>query len=450
MTNKIKVAGLFLGDIAVLYLALIFTLYFRYGYRFYSKFTEHFLPFTIIFIFWVVIFYIAGLYDLRRLQNNINFIKIIGLAIFVNAALAAAFFYFLPVFGVAPKTNLFIFIFVFFVMEILWRRFWNRRMSRGETLYSVVLINGGKVGEEIYQTLKNNPQLGYKIKLRLGHDDVEPDEIQKLVEENSVIFRTEGVGGGVNLIVVPRDLKNDRNLAGVLYKLLQKGVEIRDLPTFYEEILRKIPLDELEEAWFLENFTTRRFYDSFKRAVEIMAALILGMVLLPLLILIAIFVRMASAGPIIYKQVRIGKGGREFVLYKFRTMRVDAEKDGARWAKPDDGRVTAFGKLLRFTHLDELPQLINIVNGSLSFVGPRPERPEFVDLIKREVPYYDVRHLVKPGVSGWAQINYRYGSSIEDAREKLEYDIYYIKNRSPILDLAIVLKTLKSFFVNPK
>jgi lipopolysaccharide/colanic/teichoic acid biosynthesis glycosyltransferase len=131
-------------------------------------------------------------------------------------------------------------------------------------------------------------------------------------------------------------------------------------------------------------------------------------------------------------------------------MRADAERDGARWSKDGDERVTMFGKFLRYTHLDELPQLINIVRGELSFVGPRPERPEFVKILKEKIPYYEIRHLVKPGITGWAQINYRYGASVEDAYEKIQYDIYYIKNRSIMLDLAIILKTIKSFFVNPK
>jgi len=166
-------------------------------------------------------------------------------------------------------------------------------------------------------------------------------------------------------------------------------------------------------------------------------------------ILIAILVAVTSSGPAIYKQVRVGKNGRHFTLYKFRTMRQDAEKQGAQWATKGDARATPVGKFLRASHLDELPQLANIIRGDISFVGPRPERPEWVEKLEKQIPYYEARLLVKPGISGWAQLNHRADLALEDVKEKLQYDIYYLKNRSLILDLAIIVKTIKTFFVNP-
>jgi lipopolysaccharide/colanic/teichoic acid biosynthesis glycosyltransferase len=224
-----------------------------------------------------------------------------------------------------------------------------------------------------------------------------------------------------------------------------------DLDRFYETVMRKVPLAEIEETWFLENIEgVARFYDPFKKAIEFLASIAIFMILLPIEILVALLVRSTSRGPVIYRQIRVGQGEREFTLYKFRTMRRDAERTGAQWAAQNDSRATPVGKLLRATHLDELPQLWNIIRGDISFVGPRPERPEFVAKLKAQVPFYEMRLFVKPGVTGWAQIHYRADLTLEDVEQKLQYDIYYLKNRSLFLDLTIILKTLKSIFVTPR
>ncbi len=415
----------------------------RYSGWFYGQFVNvHLMPFTVVFIPWLAIFYIAGLYDLRRLRNNIEFLKILGVSIAVAALVAVLLFYLVPAFGIAPKTNLFIFFFIFAVLEIAWRRLFNLTASGGEAPNKVLLIGDG-VAEEIEKAVKENTQLGYEVKARMAEDNAygSPETLETAVAAN-----------GVNMVVVPNHLKHEDRFAAALYKLFGKGISITDLAAFYETIMRKVPLADLEEAWFLENIEgTARFYDPLKRAAEFLEALVLGIVLLPFELLIALIVRITSPGPAIYRQVRVGRHGKEFTLYKFRTMRNNAEKNGAQWAAgASDPRVTSFGKFLRATHLDELPQLLNILRGELSFVGPRPERPEFVKTLKRQVPFYEVRLLVTPGVTGWAQINHRADLGLDDVREKLQYDIYYLKNRSLILDLAIVLRTVKSVFVNPK
>ncbi|MEK7075474.1 MAG: exopolysaccharide biosynthesis polyprenyl glycosylphosphotransferase, partial [Patescibacteria group bacterium] len=192
------------------------------------------------------------------------------------------------------------------------------------------------------------------------------------------------------------------------------------------------------------------FYDAAKRTIDFCLALFFNIVFLPLILIIALLIKSTSKGLIIFKQERVGLNNESFTLFKFRTMRPDAEKNGPQWASENDSRITPFGKILRRTHLDELPQLFNILKGDLSFVGPRPERPEFVEKLKEQIPYYEIRHIIKPGLTGWAQINYRYGASVKDAYEKLQYEIYYLKNRSLILDLLIILKTVRLFFINPK
>ena len=203
------------------------------------------------------------------------------------------------------------------------------------------------------------------------------------------------------------------------------------------------------QTWFLENLREgeKILYDNIKKLTDLILASTLLLITFPLWLLIALAIKLEDKGPIFYRQKRIGKDKNPFSLFKFRSMRSEAEKStGPVWAQKDDSRVTKVGKILRNTHLDELPQMINVLKGELSLVGPRPERPEFVEQLEKEVPHYHIRHLIKPGFTGWAQTKFRYGRSITDSQEKLQYDLYYLKNRNPLLDLGILLKTLQFFF----
>jgi exopolysaccharide biosynthesis polyprenyl glycosylphosphotransferase len=441
--NKLKVFLFFLADVLALYVGLFITLLIRYGGRLYEQFLNaHAVPFTIIFILWLIVFYIAGLYDLRKLRNNIDFVKTLFLCMGINAALAVLIFYATPAFGIAPKTNLLLFIVIFAVIEVFWRRFLNRTVAFGEAPNKVLMIGNGPVMEEVRATIAQNPQLGYQLKGEIDEKTAytNPEKIKEMVAREDI-----------NLIVVPRQLKNERTLVAVLYELFGSGILVNDLASFYESIMRKIPLADVEETWFLENIARNvSFYDPLKRASEFIGALLIGAILLPVEILIALIVAITSRGPIIFTQVRVGRNGKNFTLYKFRSMRTDAEKNGAQWASKNDTRVTRVGGILRKSHLDELPQLWNIIRGDLSFVGPRPERPEFVKQLEERIPYYEARLFIKPGVTGWAQIHHRADLTDADVIEKLQYDLYYLKNRSPILDWAIVLKTLRSIFIEPE
>jgi len=440
-TSRAKIGILFVGDVAALYVSLFLVLAFRYGTQaFSSALSAHLVPFSAAFVLWLLVFYIAGLYDLRRLRNNIDFVKTLLLTLFVNALLTVLVFYVVPNLGIAPKTNLFAFILVFVICELWWRRFFNLRATFREGLNRVLMFASGPLAEETIRFIKTVPQMGYEITAWFEKGKKHPNA-QTL---DALVGRYQ-----VNLIVIPYHMRHEEEMSKMFYALLSSGVAVMDFPTFYESVFRKIPLSEINEAWFLEHqLGGRRFFDDLKRGIELFAAALLSITLLPLLLLVAILVRMTSQGPAIYTQVRAGRGGRSFTLYKFRTMVKNSETNGAQWAERNDTRITPVGRLLRHTHIDELPQLWNILRGELSFVGPRPERPEFVTLLEVRIPYYRVRHLVKPGVTGWAQVNFRYGASEEDAEEKLTYDLYYLKNRSLILDIAIVLKTIKSFFVN--
>jgi exopolysaccharide biosynthesis polyprenyl glycosylphosphotransferase len=440
--NKLKAFLFFVADTVALYVALFITLLLRYGGDFYVQFLDaHAVPFTIVFVLWTVVFYIAGLYDVRRLRNNLDFIKTLFLCLGINAALAVLLFYLVPIFGIAPKTNLLLFIAIFAFMEVFWRRFLNRAMAFGEAPNRVLIIGDGAIGEEIKRVISEAPQLGYAIKAEMD---------EKRAYKNPEGLKIVAEREGVNLIIISSKLKHEPALVAVLYDLFASGIAVMDLVAFYELIIRKVPLSGIQETWFLENIAQRvSFYDPLKRASEFIGALALGVVLLPFEIVIALLVAITSHGPVIYKQVRVGEKGKNFTLYKFRTMRVDAEKNGAQWASKNDARTTPIGGILRASHLDELPQLWNIIRGDLSFVGPRPERPEFVAKLEARIPYYEARLFIKPGVTGWAQIHHRADLTDEDVAEKLQYDIYYLKNRSPILDWTIVLKTIKSIFINP-
>ena len=261
----------------------------------------------------------------------------------------------------------------------------------------------------------------------------------------SDLVNIQGQSWSAWVIAAPLDLV-EKELGKSLLEARFKGARIIDLSSFYENTWRKIPVFHLAASWFFlgEGFAliANRLRLRLKRLFDILFSLILILITWPFMLLTALAVKISSSGEVIYRQVRTGKDGDEFVIYKFRSMRTDAEAEGAQWAQQNDQRVTRVGRFIRLTRLDELPQLWNVLKGDMSFIGPRPERPEFNSELSQKIPYYNMRHMVRPGITGWAQILYPYGSSIEDAREKLQYDLYYIKNVTFVLDLQIVLKTI--------
>jgi sugar transferase (PEP-CTERM system associated) len=224
-----------------------------------------------------------------------------------------------------------------------------------------------------------------------------------------------------------------------------RGINVEEWPTFYEKQTGKILVTNLRPSWliFSNGFVKTETTRMVKRAMDIGLSMI-GLVLsLPVMVIVAAMVKLDSKGPVLFRQQRVGERGRIFVLNKFRSMSVDAERNGAVWAQAQDPRVTRVGRWLRRARLDELPQFWNVLVGDMSFVGPRPERPEFVGTLQRQIPFYMARHAVKPGITGWAQVRHPYAASVEDSMEKLQYDLYYIKNLSPLLDLVILLSTLQ-------
>jgi exopolysaccharide biosynthesis polyprenyl glycosylphosphotransferase len=249
---------------------------------------------------------------------------------------------------------------------------------------------------------------------------------------------------GANVIVVAVDDRRGLNVRELLACRLA-GLEVIDGPTFAERALKKIPVDLVKpgDLVFSDGFERPLWLLVGRRLVSLMASLVLFTLAAPVLALVSILIKLDSKGPVFYSQERVGMGGRSFKMLKFRTMKTDAEVGGVKWAQKNDPRVTGIGKWLRRFRVDELPQILNVVKGEMGIVGPRPERPEFVAKLRRQIPYYDLRTLVPPGITGWAQIRYPYAASLEEAREKLQYDLWYVKHLSVRLDLAILFHTAK-------
>jgi sugar transferase (PEP-CTERM system associated) len=253
---------------------------------------------------------------------------------------------------------------------------------------------------------------------------------------------------GIDELVVATDDRRGLPIAELLDAKLS-GIAISDYLDFYEREARRIDLDALSPSWFIysDGFASGAFHYAAKRSFDILVSAAVLAFALPVMLMTAILIRLDSPGPIFYRQVRTGQNGKPFTLFKFRSMRVDAERDGPQWAALSDNRITRVGAFIRKTRIDELPQVFCVLRGQMSFIGPRPERPFFVESLMQHVPYYNERHRMKPGITGWAQVNYPYGASIADAKEKLSYDLYYTKNFSLFLDILILLQTIRVVLV---
>jgi len=255
-----------------------------------------------------------------------------------------------------------------------------------------------------------------------------------------------GVNGWSGVVLAAEHTLNDSQVAELMQARM-RGLRVYDFVGFYEKYWRKIPIGELQDDWFLYSSGFRLVHHALalnaKRLLDILLSMAILIIGAPVMLLAVMLIKLDSKGPIFYTQLRTGQRGKTIRMYKFRTMVEDAEQQGAAWAEVNDTRVTRVGRWLRAWHLDELPQAWNVLKGDMSCIGPRPERPEFTQELEKNIPYYDLRYLVKPGITGWAQVMHPYGSSVDDARKKLEYDLYYIKNYSLLLDAFIELKTLR-------
>ncbi|MBU0624740.1 sugar transferase [Patescibacteria group bacterium] len=446
---KIRNIILLLGDLITMYMALILALIARHGFSSaLENIPSHIVPFTLLFLAWLVVLYINDFYSRRRLRVDLAFIRSVFNATLANLGIAVAFFYLIgPTIGITPKTNLFLVTAFSVGLFILWRRVISGMLVSDRGRKSVLFLEPDQLGETLIHQMFADTAMPYRTEgvVRVSGDTM---NLPTGLVVHSELHEAERVIGdrGIETVVVGGASFGD--LHRQLYRLTLSGAVVVDTATFWEDLNREIPIFVIDTAWLVRNFGDmhKRQFEIVKRTRDFVCALILGTVLSGVLILTAIAVKISSSGSVFYRQIRVGKDGRHFTLVKFRTMREDAEKNGPQWSVKGDQRVTKIGRFLRHTHLDELPQLWNIIKGDMSFVGPRPERPEFVGQLEERVPYYSLRHLVRPGVSGWAQINYSYGASVQDSAKKLAYDLYYIKHRGHLLDVKIGLKTLAMVF----
>lgn len=431
---KTKRLFLFAGDIIGLYLALYLTLVARnWGELAPESWLAHTQAFSVIFILWLIVFYINDLYDLKGSYNNANLLRELSKSLIISGIIAVLAFYFLTPFfpSIKPQRVLIIDLFFSFAILFAWRKVFYGFLKSSQIANKVLILGRHALTDELAKAVELRPQLGYKME-RL---DVAPENLKQYCSDNQI-----------DILVTTENFNIDSETARKIFDCLSLGLDIYKIEAFYELITQKIPVEHIEVGWFLENLTenSKKSYEIFKRLLDLVLAFI-GLVLTaPLVPLIALIIKLESRGPVIFKQIRVGRDGNEFLAMKFRSMVADAEKNGAQWATKNDPRVTRFGRLMRKTRLDEIPQLINILRGEMSLIGPRPERPEFVEMLAKEIPFYRERLLINPGLTGWAQLlGPSYGGSKEESLEKLKFDLYYIKNRSLMLDLSIILKTLR-------
>ena len=312
----------------------------------------------------------------------------------------------------------------------------------------ILIVGSGNLAVELAREVLTRPDAGYRIVGFVGNDAellgkslINPRVIG-LTEQLDEIVKRENID---RIVVAMGERRGQLPTNKLLQLSLAGQVSIEEGSSFYERITGRVSLNMLRPSWLIFSSRGRRakLTELSRTIVHWFVALIGAILSLPIVIVTAVLIKLESRGPIFYKQERVGKNGRIFVLTKFRSMRVDAEQDGPVWASKGDARTTRIGRIIRKIRVDEIPQFWNILKGEMSFVGPRPERPHFVAQLAEEIPFYEQRHLIAPGLTGWAQIKYPYGASIEDARQKLQYDLFYIKNQSLVLDAIILFETVK-------
>ncbi len=410
---------------------------------------KHLVLFVPIFVVWLLIFYINSLYDFRKFINQSRIIEQVTKSVLVAFLVTIIFFYLTPNRELNPKTNLIIFSGVFYILFLLWRLGFSILNKKYLPTINVAIIGYNEIIRKTIQTIKKNQQLGYKIKFILSEknnvlvDVVDHYEID-LIEDVNQLARAIKLHK-INVLILEKDISEMKELQKTLFNLLPTGINYCNLTKFYEEISGQIPIEILNKGWFLENLNlaTKRNFERVKRLYDLALSVLILLLSLPFWPFIMLAIKIDSRGPIIFKQIRTGRNGKNFKFYKFRTMKV--ENNNFSITTKDDPRVTKFGKFMRQTRIDEIPQLINVLKGDMSFVGPRPERPELIKDLSRNIPYYSIRNLVKPGITGWDQISGEYHSpSTEDTYKKLQYDLFYIKNRSVYLDISIILKTIRT------
>lgn len=416
---RIRQLVLLFGDFLCGVGGLLAALSIRYGWPMPGGILkQHSSPFAILFIFWFLSFFINGLYNLRNAQNNRTFFTRFFTALGINAAIAAFFFYFVSYFAISPKTVLFFDLIITLLLLLGWRAVFNTIVSIPPLRLGIVGV--GKEVEELISDMAKHPQCGYKCMVHLEHSN---SELREILKKHAI-----------DTVVIAMDYRRSPEVEKNLFDCISLNIRFFDFVDFYEHYFQKIPLAVIGRAWFLENLDEpgKKIFSVLKRGLDVLGSVLLGCVGIFLFPWIVLALWIDSGCPIFYSQMRVGRLGKAFRIYKFRSMKRDL----------DETTTTKVGRFLRASHFDEIPQLWNIFIGEMSFVGPRPEQVHLVESLSLKIPFYKERLLIRPGLTGWAQLQNPHAKA-DDAIEKLQYDLFYVKHRSLLLDMEIVLKTLR-------
>jgi len=435
--NRREPIILFAGDLSAFSVALWVALAIRYGsVPSVDLLSRHWAPFSVLFLLWTFVFFVAGLYEKHTLVFKGKLPSLILNTQVANSLLAVVFFYLIPSFGITPKIVLAVHLVVSFLLIVLWRMFLVPHFGFRHR-ENAILISAGRDMQELKEEMNGNERYNLKFV-----SSVDLNQLDGIAFQEEVVEKI--YSEGVTSVVI--DLKHEKanEILPSLYNLIFSNVRFLDMYKVYEEVFDRIPLSLIGYNWFLENisFSPHTMYDTLKRMMDVAIAGTLGVVSLVFYPFVIIAIKLEDNGPVFITQERIGQGNRIIKLWKFRSMRGS---DAGKWVTEGDNRITRTGRFLRRSRVDELPQLWNIVRGDISLIGPRPDIVAMGKKLAQELPYYTVRNLIKPGLSGWAQIKQDIApQSLEETRERLAYDLYYLKNRSFILDLTIALKTMKT------
>jgi sugar transferase (PEP-CTERM system associated) len=390
--------------------------------------------------------YYNDFYDLTLMQSSRELVVRLLQAVGAASIVLAALYFTMP--DLMIGDGIFVSALFVFVVGILgWRLLFNQLTGSLKLQERILVVGTGETARKVVRQILDQREFAYRVvgfidddASRVGERIVNPGIIGTPADIAMLIDRHH-----IDRIIVGLSDRRGKLPVEELLRAKMAGVRVEDATTTYERVTGKILIDDLRPSWliFSDGFRVSRMNRWIKRSIDLTLALVFGILSLPLMLLTAVAIAIESGRPILYRQERVGENGKTFTLCKFRSMRTDAEQGTPIWARDGDDRVTRVGRFIRLTRLDELPQFWNVLRGDMSFVGPRPERPFFVAELAKAIPFYQQRHAVKPGLTGWAQVKYRYGASLEDAMEKLRYDLYYIKHLSVFFDLTIVFDTVK-------
>ncbi len=422
------------------------------------QYERGFLKIVLLSAAFMICMYYFDLYDSSILSNRREVLTRLIQVLGTMCILLALVYYFYPPLELGRGIVLIGLVFVV-ILLLLWRGLFFALSGQPRFAERTMIFGDEPSAGRLLQELESRPELGLSV---VGRVLVAERGSYQLDWErgnpagtsagpvSDIDLATEIRTQGVRRIIVALDDRRGRLPVELLLSLKGRGVLVQDGIEYYEQITGKIPIESLRlgTLLFSTGFHLSRFLVIYKRIASILVSIIGLILTLPLLPFIALAIKLTSPGRFLYHQKRVGKDNTIFYCHKFRTMQADAEADtGATWADDEDPRITTVGHFLRTTRLDEIPQLWNVLKGEMSLIGPRPERPEFIEWLRQEIPYYDLRHTVRPGITGWAQIRYKYGNTVEDAKEKLRYDFFYIKHMSPGLDALIFFDTIKTILL---